>query len=60
MDKVTTTNHSPEKPKEQLYQRVMELDSRSADCLKKLEKSWKPGMRFTLSGLRLNRNQTRR
>ena len=57
---VRTENHLPEKPNEQLHQRVMELDSLSADLFEKLEKSWKPGMRFTLSGLRLNRNQTRR
>ena len=60
MGRVKTENHLPEKPKEQLRQKVMELDSRSTDLFRKIEKSWKPGMRLTLSGLRLNRNQTRR
>ena len=46
---IRTENHLPEKPKEQLNQKVMELDSQSADLFEKLEKSWKPGMRFTLS-----------
>lgn len=56
---IRTENHLPEKSKEQLNQKVMGLDSQSADLFEKLEKSWKPGMRFALSGLRLNRNQTR-
>ena len=31
MNRVKTENHLPEKPKEQLNQKVMELDSQSAD-----------------------------
>ena len=46
---IRTENHLPEKSKEQLNQKVMGLDSQSADLFEKLEKSWKPGMRFTLS-----------
>ena len=48
MGRVKTENHLPEKPKEQLRQKVMELDSRSTDLFRKIEKSWKPGMQFTL------------
>ena len=49
MDEVKTENHLPEKLKEQLHQKVMEMDSQSMELLKKLEKSWKPGIRLILS-----------
>lgn len=49
MNEATTANHLPEKLKEQLHQKVMEMDSQSMELLKKLEKSWKPGIRLILS-----------
>lgn len=46
MSGVKTANHLPEKLKEQLHQKVMEMDSQSKVSLIKLKKSWKPGMRL--------------
>lgn len=39
MDEVKTANHLPEKLKEQLHQKVMEMDSQSMVSLIKLKKS---------------------
>lgn len=49
MNGATTTNRLPEKQKEQLHQKVMEMGSQSTVFLKKLKKSWEPGIRLTLS-----------
>lgn len=49
MDEVKTANHLPEKLKEQLHQKVMEMDNQSTASLIKLKKSWKPDIRLILS-----------
>ena len=49
MDEVKTANHLPEKLKEQLHQKVMEMDSQSMVSLIKLKKSRKLGIRLILS-----------
>lgn len=49
MNEATTANHLPEKLKEQLHQKVMEMDSQSTIFLIKLKNSCTPGIRLTLS-----------